>query len=98
MEERLHGPTQVLLRQLDLFHAQRGTATGRQDEPIPIEPLRIGRIMPEKSGPQHVGRGRGAQRQARVATVGLLHGVDRQETDCIDGQLIQLRGIESCRY
>ncbi len=23
MEERLNGPTQVLLRQLDLFHAQR---------------------------------------------------------------------------
>jgi len=41
-------------------------------------------LMLKKSGPQHAGHRLGAKRQARVATVGLLHSVDRQETDWID--------------
>jgi len=58
--------------------------TGRQDKPIPREPLRIGWIMLEKSGPQQLGHRGGARLQARAATVGLLHGVERHEMDWID--------------
>jgi hypothetical protein len=57
---------------------------GRQDKPIPIEPLRIGWIVLEKSCPQQLGHRRGAKLQARAATVVLLHGVERNEMDWID--------------
>jgi hypothetical protein len=58
--------------------------TGRLDKPIPLEPLRIGWIMLEKSGLQQLGHRGGAKLQARAATVDFLHGVERHEMDWID--------------
>lgn len=64
---------------------------GGQDKSVSIEPVRIGRIVLKKSGPQHIRHRGGAQRQARVAALGFFHRIHRQEPDRIDRQLIQLR-------
>ncbi len=60
---------------------QRRTVAGRQDETVPVGPMRIDRIMPEKPCPQHIGHGRSAQGQPRMAAIGLLHRVNRQEAE-----------------
>ncbi len=85
---------QIVARQMQQAVEQHRTVASRQDESVPIEPLRIGWIMLEKPGPQHIGHGRRAQRQTGMAAIGLLDGVHRQEANRVDRQLIQLRRIE----
>ena len=46
-------------------------------------------IVTQVALPQHVGHRRRAERQARVARVGLLHGVDRERADRVDAELVE---------
>ena len=67
----------------------RGVPVG-QHEPVPVEPLRVGRIEPQEPGPQHIG-GRGQRhRRPRMAAARLLDGVHRQDPDGIDRQPVQV--------
>ncbi|XYI38312.1 hypothetical protein DAMDJJ_09165 [Cupriavidus necator] len=45
-----------------------------------------------KRDPEHIGHRRRGQRHARVAAVGVLHGVHRQEAQGVDAKLIQRGG------
>jgi len=76
---------------------QHRTVTGRQDKAVPIEPLGMGWVVPEKLRPQHIGHGCRAHRQTGMAAIGFLDSVHRQETNCVDAQMIQLGWIELWR-
>jgi hypothetical protein len=61
----------------------------REDETVAVRPGGVGRVVAQEASPQHVGRRGRAHRQAGMAGVRLLHGVDRQEADGIDGSLVE---------
>src|SRR5207302_4275479 len=83
------GDAPPLTKLLDLF--ERKVVTGRveqavqqprsvprrEDKTVAVEPAGIRRIVSEETGPQHIGHRRAAQRQSRMAAVGLLNGTDR---------------------
>jgi hypothetical protein len=51
-----------------------------------------------KPSPERIGHGRRAQRQARMAAIGLLNGVNSEKPDGIDALLyeFQRHGFSSC--
>ena len=62
---------------------------GRQHEAVAVVPVGIARVALEPARPQHVGHRRGAERQAGMTAVGLLHHVHRKETQRVDGEAIE---------
>ena len=64
----------------------------RQDEPVAVGPVRVGRGVAQEPRPQDVGHRRRAHRGAGMTGVRLLHGVDRQGPDRVDGQLVEVGG------
>jgi len=88
---------QIVARQVQQTIQQHRAVSGREHEAVAIEPLRMGRVVTEVTGPEHVGHGGGAHRQPGVPAVGLLHGIYRKEADRIDAQSIQLAGGASRR-
>ncbi len=77
---------------------KHGGVAGRQDEAIAVGPIRALRVVPQESIPESEGHGGGAHRRARVAGFRGLDGVDRQETDSVDAQLLQFRLITSVHH
>ncbi len=65
----------------------RGMA-GRQDKPVAIGPLRILRRVPQEAGPQRVDHRGQPHRRSSMPRLRLLHGVDGERADRIDGRLI----------
>lgn len=58
-----------------------------EHKPITIEPVRILGVVPHDLIVQYVGHGSAAHGQTRVTRIRLLHGINCQETDCVDGLL-----------
>ena len=75
---------------------QAGMPAG-QHEPVPAEPARVGRVVPEDVLVEEVGRRGQAHRRARVAVAGLLHRVHGQDPDQIDGPLVGSRPVQGTR-
>lgn len=48
--------------------------------------------MPQVPGPENVGHGGRPHRHPRMAAVGLLDGIDGQEADCVDAEIIKRGG------
>lgn len=65
------------------------SVTSRQDEPVPIEPIRVLRIIPHDLIIQYVTHRSTAHGQARVTRISLLDRIDRQKSDRIDGFIHQ---------
>ena len=63
-----------------------------EDEPVPVGPVGVARVVLEEPVPQHVGHGGGAHGRSRVAGVGLLDGIHRQHPHGVDAQLVQRGG------
>jgi hypothetical protein len=42
------------------------------------------------AGPQHIGQGSGADGQAGMIGIGMLHGVDRQGAQGVDAEVVEL--------
>ncbi len=80
---------QIVPGQMEQAVQQHRAVAGGQDKAVAVEPRRVRRVVLEKARPQHVRHGRGAQRQARMAAVGLLHGVDRKEAQGIYAQRVE---------
>ena len=64
--------------------------TWRKNEPVPVWPLRIRRVVLKEPVPKHVGHGRGPHGGAWMAGVGILNSIHRQKSDGIDAKLIQV--------
>src|SRR5664280_3744057 len=62
---------QIVARQVKQAVEQHRTVSGRQDKPIPVEPMWIVRIVFQKPRPQHKSHRRSAHWQAGMAAVGL---------------------------
>jgi len=56
----------------------------RKDETVAPCPARVARIVAQVTGSERKRNGGGAHGQARVTGVGLLDGVGRQESQCVD--------------
>ena len=72
---------------------QAGMPAG-QDETVPAEPVRVGRVMPEHMLVQQVGDGGQAHRRARMAGARFLHGIHGQNPDQVDGALVGLGPLQ----
>ena len=66
---------QVIPRQVQQGILQHGPMAVGQDEPVPVGPFRVGRIMPMEIVPQHLGDVRHPHGGAGMAALGLLHRV-----------------------
>ena len=78
----------VIAVQVEEGVEKHGTMARGKDEPVPVDPLGVGRGMFQVAAPKHVGGGSHAHGHARVARVGLSGGVDRQHADGVDGGLM----------
>ena len=67
---------QIVARQVQQAIQQHRTMPGREHEPIAIEPLRMGRVVTQMPGPEHVGHGAAPIGKPGVAAVGLFDRVD----------------------
>ena len=81
---------QVVPGQVKKRVEQHGPVTSREHEPVAVRPLGVARIVHEVLLPEHIGHRRGAHRQAWVAGVGLLHGIDGEDANRIDGEVAEL--------
>lgn len=68
--------------------------SGGEHEAIAIKPIGVLRVVPHHLIVQNVSHRSAAHGQTRVAGVRLLHGVNCQEPDCVDGLIHEL-GIGS---
>ena len=67
---------------------------GREDEPVAVRPVGVGRGVAQEAGPEGVRHRRHAHRRAGVAGVGLLDAVDGEGPDRVDRELVELLGGE----
>src|SRR5437867_11620581 len=81
---------QIVTSQVQEGIQQRGSVSGRENEAITIEPMRIFGVVSKKSIPQHVSHGGGSEGQAGMSRVRLLHHVHSQEADGIHAKPIEL--------
>jgi hypothetical protein len=63
--------------------------SGREYKPVAIEPLRVPWIVPQESRPQNVSHGGGAHGHARMAGIGVLHGIGGQNADGVDASIFK---------
>ena len=69
---------------------------GTEHEAVAVEPVGTGGGVLQEPRPQGVGHGRGAHGGTGVTAVGLLHAVDGEGADGVDGQLlVDGRGVAS---
>ena len=62
----------------------------RHDEAVAVEPERIGRIAPDVAGEQRGGDFRAAERRARMAFLGALDRIERQEANGVGHAIARL--------
>ncbi len=74
---------QVIAGQVQQGVKQHGTMPVGQDKAIPIRPGRICRIVAQMTRPQGFGDLGHSHWGARMAGIGLLHGIHGQRADCI---------------
>jgi len=73
---------------------QHGAMTGGQHESVAVEPEGVGGVVMHELVEEQVANGRASHGHARMAGVGLVDGIDRQETDGVDGDInVLLAGL-----
>ena len=72
---------------------QHGTVPGREHHPVPVRPLRVGRVVSKVSRPERVGDRRRPHGQAGMPRLCTLHGVDGKKTDGVDALLLGIQRI-----
>ena len=82
---------EIVARHVQQRVEQHGAVARAQDEAVAIGPVRVGRIVAQMPRPEDVGHGGRPQRHAGMTGLGLLHGLDGQDSDRVDRQLIEFR-------
>ena len=92
---------QVVAGQVQQRVEQHAAVPGRQHEPVAAGPVRVRRVVPQVARPQDVRHRRRAHRQAGMARLRLLDGVDRERADGVDPELVDVVELtahgRSCR-
>ena len=81
---------QIVARQVQRTIQHRRRMPIRQHKAVPIDPLRVARIVFHQLMKQQIHNRRAAQRSARVPRLGLLDLIDGQKAEGINGYLIYL--------
>jgi hypothetical protein len=86
---------QVVERQVVAGQVQRGVledagVAGREHEPVPIRPRRVGRVVPHELRVEEVRDRREGHCRSRMAGVRLLHRVHREHPDRVDRAPLQV--------
>ena len=68
---------------------QHAAVAGRQHEAVAVEPLGVLGVVLEELVPEGVTHGCAAHRQAGVAAVGLVDGVDSQHPNAVDAERVE---------
>ena len=71
---------------------QHAAVTSRQHKAVAVEPLGVLGVVLQKLVPQRITHGCAAHRQAGVAALGLVDGIDRQHPDAVDAERVERRG------
>ena len=74
---------------------QHATVTGRQDKSVSVRPREVFRVVVHRFSVQDVRHRRAAHGQTRVTGVGLVDGIDGQESDRVDRVLDGIGGNTS---
>ena len=82
---------QVIARQMQQRIQQGRGVAGGKHEAVAVGPLRVGRVVLQEAIPQRIGHRRRPHRRAGMPGAGLLHRVNRQKPDGVDGQLVKGR-------
>ena len=61
---------------------------GGKNKTATIEPVGICRVVVKEAIPKDICDGSRAHRHARMTAVGFLHGIDREEADGVDTEVI----------
>src|SRR5580658_2596135 len=69
---------------------ERGPVAGRQDEPVSIRPVGVGRVMPEESIPEYVGHRSGPEGEPGMTGLRLFYRIDGEKTEGVDAGRIQV--------
>jgi hypothetical protein len=72
---------------------QHGAMAGGEHETVAVRPVRVGGVKLHMAGPEHGGGIGHAERHARVAAFGGLHGVNRQRADGVGHDALLARGL-----
>ena len=74
---------QVVAGQVQQRIEQHRTVAVGQHEAVAVDPGRIGRVVAQVLHPERLGDLGHAHGRARVSAIGLLHGIDREDSDGI---------------
>ena len=88
-----HAP---MTRQIQQRIQQHRAVTGRQNEPIPVRPCRVGRVEFEEPGEQHRRHIGHPHRHTRVTGLGLLNRVDRKKANRV--RHVRMRDVHGAGY
>ncbi len=69
----------------------------REDEAIPVDPQRVGRVVSHHPRVQGVGDGGEPHRRPGMPRVRFLHGVHRERADRVHAQLVEREAIAGRR-
>ena len=83
----------VVAGEIESAVEQHRAVAGRQHETIAAEPFRIFRVVAHEARVEQVRDRRHAHRQSAMATVGLLHRVDRQHANRVDAGLVEVGAV-----
>ena len=83
---------QVVAREMEQGVEQHRTVSRREHEAVAVGPRRVVRLVAQEARPDHEGRIGHPHRHAGVAALGLLHGVDGEEAEGVDRELLE-RGL-----
>src|SRR6266508_1862220 len=67
-----------------------------EDEAVPVVPVRIARIVPQESGPEHIGHGRHSHGHSWMSRLCLLDRVHGERPDGVDAELVKF--YLSCHF
>ena len=81
---------QVVAGQVQQRVEQHAAVPGGQHEPVAAGPVRVRRVVSQVARPEDVRHRRRAHRQAGMARLRLLDGVDRERADGVDPELVDV--------
>jgi len=85
------GQRKVVAGQMQNAVEQHRTVPGREDEPIPVRPPRIRRVVTQEAGVEEVRHRGHRHRQPGMPGAGLLHRVHAQHADGVHAQPLERR-------
>lgn len=82
LKHRPHADT-VIAGQVEQRILKHGPMAGREDEAVTVKPIGVLGVVPHDFIIEDVAHGRAPHGHPHMARVGLLHGINGQEADCV---------------